>query len=143
MGQEDTDQLSVNTHHFKKILAYENDYMGDASNINNLFNHLPLSNYKGPIELDSENLIFTIQYDTASDKKAIIYNATAAFVLIKNLEKVSMHFSDQTYIVTRENVEEWFGRDFAKLLDPDVFEVKVQEPLLENNTDTWLNQYIK
>ncbi|WP_144512533.1 DUF4825 domain-containing protein [Bacillus sp. FJAT-22090] len=143
VGQEDRNQLSVKTHHFKKVLAYESDYMGDASNINNLFSHLPFSNFKGTIELNSDDLLFTIHYDTESDEQVVIYNSTAAFVLIKNLEKVNMQFSDQSYIITRGNVEEWFGGDIAKLLDPTVFAEKVQKPLLENTPDEWINQYIK
>lgn len=43
--KEDVKQLSVETHNFNKVLAYENDYMGNNSNITNLFNKLPLSNY--------------------------------------------------------------------------------------------------
>ena len=102
-------QLSVSTHDFQKVLAYENDFMGNASNMNNLFNNLPLSNYKGMVELDSESFIFTVNYDTVGDDQTVIYNATAAFVLIKNLEVIEMHFTNRSYVITRENVEKWFG----------------------------------
>jgi len=132
-------QLSVNTHDFQKVLAYENDFMGNASNMNNLFNNLPLSDYKGSIELDSESFIFTVNYDTVGDDKAVIYNATAAFVLIDNLEVIEMHFTNQSYIITRENVEKWFGSNLEQLTDPAHFKEKVQKPLMNDDGKGWLN----
>lgn len=141
--QGDMNQLHVETHNFQKVLAYENDYMGNASNSNNLFNNLPLSNHKRTIELNSDTFTFIINYDAKSDEKVVIYNATAAFVLIKNLEKVDMHFSDQSFEITRDNVEEWFGGNLATLIAPTVFKKKVQEPLLKNNISEWIYQYIK
>lgn len=136
--QGDMDQLDVKTHNFQKVLAYESDYMGDASNINNLFNNLPFSDHKGTIELDSDTFTFIINYDVESDDKVVIYNATAAFVLIKNLEIVDMRFSDRSYEITRNQVEGWFGPDFEVLIDPTVFKEKVQQPLLESNTSEWI-----
>lgn len=136
--QGNVEQLHVTTHDFQKVLAYESDYMGDASNISNLFNNLPLSNHKGTIELDSDNFICVVNYDAKSDEKVAIYNATAAFVLIKNLETVDMRFSDQSYEITRKQVEGWFGPDFEALIDPTVFKEKVQQPLLENNMGEWI-----
>lgn len=142
--KEKETQLNTATHHFEKVLAYENDYMGNASNIGNLFNNLPLANYKESIELNSEAFILTVNYDTTSDEKAekaVIYNATAAFVLIKNLEVINMRFSNQSYVVTRESVEEWFGGNFAGLIEPSVFKESVQDQLLKSNTSEWLASY--
>ncbi|MEK4086212.1 DUF4825 domain-containing protein [Psychrobacillus sp. FSL K6-1415] len=141
--QEDVEQLSVETHNFKKVLAYENEYMGNNSNITNLFNNLPLSNYKDIVELEPDTFTSIVKYNTSSDEKSVIYNSTAAFVLIKNLEVINMRFSDQSYSVTRENVERWFGSDFDILIDPAVFKEKVQQPLMKNTTTNWVDQYTK
>lgn len=138
--QGDMEQLHVKTHSFQKVLAYQSDYMGDASNISNLFNNLPFSDHKGTIELDSDTFTFIVNYDGTSDDKVVIYNTTAAFVLIKNLENVDMRFSDRSYVITRKQVEGWFGPDFEALIDPIVFKEKVQHPLLENNTSEWVIQ---
>lgn len=132
-------QLSVSTHDFQKVLAYENDFMGNASNMNNLFNNLPLSNYKGAVELDSESFIFTVNYDTVGDDQTVIYNATAAFVLIKNLEVIEMRFTNQSYVITRENVEKWFGSNLDQLTDPARFKEKVQKPLMNDDGKGWLD----
>ncbi|QUG43576.1 DUF4825 domain-containing protein [Psychrobacillus sp. INOP01] len=143
VGQEDVEQQSVETHNFKKVLAYENEYMGDNSNITNLFNNLPLSNHRDLVELEPDTLTFVVNYNTSGDEKAAIYNATAAFILIKNLEVIDMHFTDQSYVITRENVEGWFGDEFDSLIDPAVFKEKVQQPIMENTTTNWIDQYTK
>lgn len=137
-------QLNIATHRFDKVLAYENDYLGNASNTNNLFNNLPLSNVKQSIEMDSDKLVLTVNYAIASNaevEKAIIYNATAAFVLIKNVKEVNMNFLNQSYAINRENVEKIFGDDFARLIEPAVFKRLVQNRLLENEHMDWLEQY--
>ena len=141
--KEDVKQLSVETHNFNKVLAYENDYMGNNSNITNLFNKLPLSNYKYTVELEPDTFTAAINYNRSSDEKAVIYNTTAAFVLIKNLEVIDMRFSDRSYVMTRENVEQWFGDDFERLIDPSIFKDKVQNALMESTTTNWIDQYTK
>lgn len=139
--KENMEQLSVETHRFKKVLAYENEYMGNNSNITNLFNNLPLSKHKDIVELEPDTFTAVVNYNTSSDEKTVIYNATAAFVLIRNLEVIDMRFSDDSYVITRENVEQWFGDDFDSLINPVVFKERVQMPLKENNTTDWINQY--
>lgn len=143
VAQEDVKQLTVETHDFKKVLAYENDYMGNNSNITNLFNKLPLFDHREVIELDPDTFTFIVNYKINSDQKTVVYNATAAFVLIKNLQVIDMRFSDQSYVITRENVERWFGDEFESLLDPVVFKEKVHEPLLKSKTKDWFNYYTK
>ncbi|MEI4771281.1 DUF4825 domain-containing protein [Psychrobacillus sp. FJAT-51614] len=144
--EDKTSQLSVATHSFEKVLAYENDYMGDSSNTSNLFNNLPIANDKKSIEMDSKKLILVVNYDFASNEeteKAVIYNTTAAFVLIKNVEEIHLQFSNQKYIVKRGNVKEWFGSDLSELINPEVFKKLVQKPLLETDSSDWLNLYTK
>ena len=54
-----------------------------------------------------------------------------------------MRFSDQSYVMTRENVEQWFGDDFERLIDPSIFKDKVQNALMESTTTNWIDQYTK
>lgn len=143
VAQEDVEQLTVETHDFQKVLAYENDYMGNNSNITNLFNNLPFSNHRDLVELDPNTRTFVVNYNTSGDEKTVIYNATAAFVLIKSLEVINMRFSEQPYVITRENVEQWFEDDFGSLLNPAVFKEKVQNRLMESTTIDWIDQYTK
>lgn len=71
VDQEDLEQLTVESHDFKKVLAYENDYMGNNSNITNLFNNLPLSDRRGVVELNSDTFTFIVHYNTSGDEKSI------------------------------------------------------------------------
>ncbi|MFF2754602.1 DUF4825 domain-containing protein [Psychrobacillus sp. NPDC058041] len=142
--EDKTSQLNIATNKFEKLLAYENNYLGNASNTSNLFNNLPLSNDKTGIAIDSDKLTLIVNYDIPSnseEEKAVIYNTTAAFVLIKNLEEIEMRFSSRSYLVKRDNVEKWFGHDYTKLINPETFMELVQKPLLQKNSDDWLEQY--
>ncbi|KXH87137.1 DUF4825 domain-containing protein [Sporosarcina sp. HYO08] len=146
---EERMQQDPEQHEFEKVLSFENDYMGNASNISNLFGALPLHQYKGTLALNPEHLSLTMNYEVSTDElqgkaeQAVIYNTTAAFVLIHNLEEIEMHFQDHSYIVTRENVAQWFGNDFQALLDPEVFKKEVQTPLVEGETEKMLAAFMK
>lgn len=95
------------------ILQYENKYIGDNSNIGQLIQALPLSEYGYVYEIDSKNcgLIidyhFTDWYDNEDlyTERALIYNSVSAFVLIENLESITFNFSGSSYIVTRDSIE--------------------------------------
>ena len=131
-------QQDPETHKFEKVLTFENSYMGDASNLNGLFNALPLSEYKGTIEMDSDVYSLIVNYKTPAEeiekqaKQAVIYNTTAAFTLIDNLETVDLHFEDRSYTVTRDHVEKWFGTTLIDFKEPEVFKEKVQNHLKED-----------
>jgi hypothetical protein len=144
IDEDKTSQLNIDTHRFEKLLAYENNYLGNASNTSNLFNNLPLSNDKTEIVIDSDKLTLIVNYNipsSAEEEKAVIYNTTAAFVLIKNLEEINMRFSNYSYLVKRDNVEKRFGDDYSKLINPETFKELVQRPLLQNESGDWLEQY--
>ncbi|WP_438311661.1 DUF4825 domain-containing protein [Sporosarcina sp. FA9] len=147
--QEQLEQLEPETHQFSRVLKYENSYMGAAGNTINLIVNLPMSEIPKTFEQDPETFRFTINYEkgieeigAARVKKAILYNSTAVFTLIKNMETVEFHFTDKTYTVTRERVINWFGEDISPFIDEQVFEEKVQQPILENEQLTeWFDAY--
>lgn len=131
LGEEKLQQ-DPNTHDFEKITKYETLYMGDASNLGNLLNELPLNEYKDGIELNSDDLILLVDYDVNTTeieetvKKSVIYNSTAVFALIDNLQQIDMQFKDITYQISRDHVEQWFGTTLVDFKDPEVFQEKVQ-----------------
>lgn len=135
------------THNFTEVLRFENQYMGDASNLNGLFEALPLYQKKGPIELDTNALSVTVEYQTAASdlgtkaEQAVLYNSTAAFVLIGNLQQVDMRFSDTTFLVTRANAEKWFDHNLSELKKPETFKKEVQQPLQKEDLQQWLTVY--
>lgn len=139
-------QQDPETHDYEQVIKYESPYMGDASNLMNLLNELPLNEYKGTLELDSDALYLDVNYDmdTAGNRRqaeqAVIYNTTAVFALIENLQQMTMHFNDQSFTVSRDHVEKWFGTTLVDFKDPKVFKEKVQSKLKED-LSPWLIAY--
>lgn len=142
-------QLEPATHDFTRILPYKSKYMGDASNIINLFYKLPLSQYGVSFQLYPMTLSAQINYKAdiktigqSKTEKAMIYNATAAFALIDNLEAVNFTFPESEtiagtnvtasatkYKITRSDLEKWYGFKASVLADPIRWKRKVQTPL--------------
>lgn len=146
IGEEKLQQ-DPNTHVFENVIKYESLYMGDASNLGNLLNELPLSQYKNGIELDSDDLTLLVDYNVNATeleekaKQTVIYNSTAAFALIENLQKLDLQFNDETYTVSRDRVERWFGTTLVDFKDPEVFQEKVQNQL-DEDIAPWFIAYV-
>ena len=105
-------QQSPATHDLNTILEYKNKYMGNSSNDINLFNHLPLSNVGMNFRLYPDDLKLEVNYkDTVWNigeekvKSSLIYNSTAAFALIDNLQVIVYNFSGASYQVKRSDIE--------------------------------------
>lgn len=134
-------------HDFTTALPFENDYMGNNSNSNGLFESLPLSEYKGTIEMNPDKHSLLVHYNTSAAEldgkaeQAVLYNSTAAFVLIKNLQEITMHFTDESFTVKRSQAENWFGTEFNDLIAPDVFKEKVQVPIGAAGAEKWFEVY--
>lgn len=145
LGEEKMQQ-DPKTHTFENVIKYESMYMGDASNINNLLNDLPLNEYKESIELDAEDLTLFVDYEVDAMEieekiqQSVIYNSTAAFALVENLEKMDMKFKNETFTISRDRVEKWFGMTLVDFKDPEVFQEKVQEQLSED-ISSWFLAY--
>lgn len=96
------------------IIKYQNKYIGNNSNIGNLIEKLPLSEYSYVFQIDSENLGLIINYNTTDwynnenlyIQKSLVYNTVSIFSLIENVEYIKYNFSGNSYKVTRREVEE-------------------------------------
>jgi len=126
-------------HNFESVLKYKNQYMGNASNLSNLFRSLPLSNIGVSFQLFPDTLTVDVNYKEAVDSigedkvnKALIYNATAAFALIDNLEAINFKFTGVSYKVLRSDVEKWFSVKLSTLAEKDTWKKTVQSKLDEN-----------
>lgn len=75
-------------------------------------------------------------------QQSVIYNTTAAFVLIKNLEQIELRLPNETFLVNRSNVESVLG-NLDELLDPLLFEKEVQQRLKTEEIEDWLDQYLQ
>lgn len=130
-------QRDPTTHDLKRILPYKHPYMGNAANLGNLFDHLPLAHLQRTYQLHPETLTAEIHYQVAASQvegqtlyKSLIYNAVASFALIDNLERLHFNFKDKVYATTRDGMELVFGRDLSALLTEEAWKTVVQQALL-------------
>lgn len=124
------------THDLNSILKYKSRYMGDSSNIINLFGTLPYNNHKVLYQLYPDTLKVELNYDSAFESddyntfsKIILYNSTAAFALIDNLKVINYNFGDGSFWVFREDVAKWYGKDLKALLVESEWQNNVQGKL--------------
>lgn len=158
--QYKTEQLEATTADINYIIEYKNKYMGNNSNTINLFYHLPLSTSNMTFELFPDDLTVQINFqdtllivgkESMSHKqyaangladelsriyrnnveKSMIYNSTAAFALIDNLEHITYHFSDISYTVDRADVESLYS-DFGTILNVTNWKNEVQDKLKDS-----------
>lgn len=145
LGEEKLQQ-DPTTHVFENVIKYRSLYMGDASNLSHLVAELPLNEHVELIELDADDLAVVVDYDVKTTeieekaKQSVIYNSTAAFALIENLEQVNMQFQDKMYTVSRDRVEKWYGTTLVDFKDPKVFQEKVQQQL-KDDISPWFIAY--
>lgn len=117
-------------------MDYKSPYIGDASNVGNLFWALPLNNVDMKFEINSETCALTVNYlDTVWNigeetvRRDVIYNSVAAMAAIDNLSGITYNFSGDSYSFNRKQVEEAFGSPLADRLDKDIWGEKVQGKL--------------
>lgn len=134
-------QLSPALHSLESILNYQNKYMGNASNLSNLFNTLPLSNIDMSFQLYPDTFRADVYYKEATGsidsdllKGSLIYNATAAFALIDNLQTIDFIFTGDNYSIDRKSVQEWYksAASLSDLLTEEEWTSTVQKNLNDN-----------
>lgn len=124
------------THDLDSILKFKSAYMGDASNLINLFCTLPLNHIAMSFQMDSERFFVEVHYqDNAANvgdtqvRRAMLYDATAAFALVDNLQRIDFVFLDETFTITRDAVSGFYDEPLPRLLKKNVWKEKVQAPL--------------
>ncbi len=135
------------THDFERVLRFKNRYMGNASNLSNLFHSLPLSEVGISFRLFPDELTVEVNYgDTVwrvgetKVEKGLIYNATAGFALIDNLEHIAFNFVGASYAVSRKDVQEFHGINISTLAEKKTWENNFQKRLQDNE---YVRSYIK
>lgn len=134
------------TQDFGSMLKYRTKYMGDNSGVININNNLPLSDIQKTFSLHPETFTVEINYNvnasSIKEKKleqAIIYNATANFVLVDNLSSIKLNFKDISYSVSRTSLEKWYGNKLSKFQNKDKFKKEVQSKL---SNQTYLDKFM-
>lgn len=134
-----TAQQSPQTHDLSTILKYKNKYMGNASNDINLFYHLPLSSVGMTFELFPDKLELAVNYKATVQsigeskvKSALLYNSTAAFALIDNLQLITYQFPGASYSVKRADIVSLY-LDFDHILQEKNWSSSVQHKMYDTS----------
>ena len=112
----EAEQKDPRTHDISRTAKYRNGYMGDATNLSNLNHTLPYDGHGMTFQLYPDELTAELKFKVSSKewepaklKAMLMYNSTANFVFIDNLQKLRMTFSDAEYTIERKKAEEWYG----------------------------------
>ena len=128
------------THDITSIEDYKNLYIGNASNVGNLFWNLSLNNVDMKFEIDSEACTLTVNYlDTVWNigeekvQRDLIYNSVAAMAAIDNLSGITYNFSGDSYSFERTQIEDVFGTPLSNLLEQEKWRNDVQDKLKDTD----------
>ena len=124
------------------LINYKSSYLGDNSNTSALIDHLPLSEYGFVLEIDSENLSLTIDYQITDWyinenyylEKSLLYNSVSIFLLVDNVEIIHFNFSGVFYSITRTKVETLYP-NYDKIKDKKLSEDKLNLYVEEKMND--------
>lgn len=110
------EQQNPYTHDISRTLQFKSKYMGDAGNLMNLNNSLPFNELNRTYQLYPDELTAELKFPTSSVyvdaaklKEMLVYNTTANFAMIDNLQVLRLTFEDITFTIHRKAVEEWYG----------------------------------
>ncbi|MHA0856424.1 DUF4825 domain-containing protein [Paenibacillus sp. CMAA1364] len=134
------DQQDPLTHDVTSILKYRNKYMGNATNNIHLMGSLPLANIDRTFQQFPDTFTFEVHFkenilaiDKGHLEKSLIYNASAAFSLIDNLDEIHFIFMEDSYSVTRSAVAQWYNVDLSTLTDEHTWKQLVQSKLSDES----------
>lgn len=110
------EQQNPYTHDISRSLQFKSKYMGDAGNLIKLNDTLPFNELNRTYQLYPDELTAELKFqassvdmDAAKLKEMLVYNTTANFVMIDNLQVLRLTFEDITFTIHRKAVEEWYG----------------------------------
>ncbi|MGG3836427.1 DUF4825 domain-containing protein [Paenibacillus thiaminolyticus] len=104
----------------KDIFQYKNSYVGDNSAIGSILGMLPQSDRLKQFSLSTAEKPYriTVQYNEAASpmseseiRESVIFNATFLFALVRNVDQVHLELEGQSYLITREQLQSWYGKD--------------------------------
>ena len=104
------------------LFEQQGTYIGDNSNVRDIVQQLPHGDHLKKMELSTKEKPYqlTLRYGGYTDgqveqksNRTAIYNATALFTLIPNVDQVNMTIEDASYHFTKQQLRDWYGKDFT------------------------------
>lgn len=146
VNSENGDSIEIRDAYVGDLFKFKDAYVGDASAVLNIVSQLKNADHFQRFELktDEEPYGMVLNYGdgktTEQETKNIaIYNATFLFTLIRNADWITFKFTDHEYTFTRENLENWYGKDLREVQSED----ELKSLLLEYmNNEEKVNQLV-
>jgi len=104
------------------LFEQQGTYLGDNSSVRDIVQQLPHGNQLKKMELSTKEKPYqlTLRYGGYTEgqveqksNRTAIYNATALFTLIPNVDQVNMMIEDASYHFTKQELRDWYGKDFT------------------------------
>jgi hypothetical protein len=126
------------THHINTdIFRYKGSYIGNNSAVGNIAYHLPQSKVFKQFTLETQKKPYgmTLEYGDATGviKNNVITTATYMFTLIKNAEWVTIVYPYGKYTLTREQLQQWYGKDLSEIINEKDLINLIQTNLKDKN----------
>ncbi|MBP1934540.1 DUF4825 domain-containing protein [Ammoniphilus resinae] len=116
------------------IFQYKGSYTGDNSAVGNIIHQLPEADFFKQVMLQTEKEPYgmEIQYgDINGDiQSSTINNASYLFALVKNVEWITFEYPNETYTLTRQQLQQWYGKDLSEITNE-----KDLKKLIQTNTN--------
>ncbi|WP_368915076.1 DUF4825 domain-containing protein [Exiguobacterium acetylicum] len=104
------------------LFEQQGTYLGDNSKVRDIVQQLPHGDHLKKMELSTKEKPYqlTLRYGGYTEgqveqksNRTAIYNATALFTLIPNVDQVNMTIEDASYHFTKQQLRDWYGKDFT------------------------------
>ncbi|WP_404328616.1 DUF4825 domain-containing protein [Mesobacillus maritimus] len=130
------------------IFQFKDSYVGDAGAVGNITNLLPKPNGEqgSGLELKTTEEPYGVILNYASVEKSegtetnyeelALYNATFILALVHNADWVTFNFVEQEFVVTREELQRFYGTDIREFNNEDDLNRFIQENLEDKNKVT-------
>lgn len=128
------------------IFQFKDSFVGDNSAVGNIVNQLPGAEQLNGFELktNEEPYGIILNYDWIESeqeyKDTVAYNVTFLFTLVQNVDWITLNSDIGKYTITKENLQEWYGKELSEVQNEDELRELIQEYLEEENK---VNQLLK
>ncbi|WP_117149154.1 MULTISPECIES: DUF4825 domain-containing protein [Paraliobacillus] len=129
------------------IFEFKGSYIGDNSAVGNIVKQLPNGEHFKDFELKTKEepygMILNYKGIEAEEiekkyEETAIYNATFILALVQNAEWVTFNFEHQEHQLTKENLQDWYGKELSEYSSEDELKKLIQESLEDGNKVNYL-----
>ncbi|MBM7650246.1 hypothetical protein JOC78_003231 [Bacillus ectoiniformans] len=127
------------------LFQYKDSYVGDSGAVGNITRRLPnpAGEHLNGLELKTKEepygvILNYIEADKIEDielnySELALYNATFIFALVKNADWVQFNFVEDQMLITREKLQDWYGKDIRLFSSEEELNRFVQEHLKDQD----------